>query len=383
MKMMLKVFLLIFCMLIPLQAVFGFEFKGFGDVVFKGQTTETKTTMKGITITDKSFKDNFTLGNFTIYATEQLTDNLDALIEIVYMPAMTGMEMPMFMLARGEIGYAFGDWLNLRAGKFHTPLGYYSNVIRHVSYFDSAIHRPEILRFEMSGGFLSLHQIGFLARGTAKISPGSIDYTAMISNGQKMEISEMSMDVMLMTMGELKPLETTDDNKNKQITLSLTFRPAFLDGLGIGISGYETELHGYDVSLSTQPEVLDTHQLVTEVHLYYNVLPWDIYSEYYIINNRDKEAKKDYSNSAYFIQVAYEFNEKIRPYIRYEKLSIKEQDPYFGALRKNNKNIILGGIRYNLTPFSAIKIELKRAKTKGSMTETTGTEYALQWSFMF
>ena len=48
-------------------------------------------------------------------------------------------------LERIEIGYAFGDWLNLRMGRFHTPLGYYANAF-HLNP-DNNTNKPFFARF--------------------------------------------------------------------------------------------------------------------------------------------------------------------------------------------------------------------------------------------
>lgn len=344
--------------LLPLQKLFCFEMAGFANINYwaSGSKAANQNLKKG----------SFILGQVDYFAAHAITDNMDVLSEIVFEAPKDAMLVD---VERLEIGYAFDDWLNFRAGRFHTPLGYYANVYHHGRHLDSTIDRPLILEFEDGGGLIPGHIVGLWARGDLKTEPGTLNYSLAIANGQKLNVTDKELTLNM----------ASDDNNDKANIANLTFEPAILKGLGIGGSIYRAKVYGYAAGV-TSPTV-DVDQLITGVNVYYDELPVQFMAEYYNIKNRDLLAQPAYiyTSQGYFLQAAYEFKGKVRPYARFEQVLPELGDPYSTALVEKGITRFTCGFKYNIAPESSVKIEAMSQNQAGDQADSFG----LQWSFQF
>lgn len=356
-KMMCLLAVLISFIFIPLHAASGFELKGFMDLTYQ------------YTSSDKSDSDAFKNGSFMMggldfFASHNLTDRIDVLSEVVFEAPAGDMIVD---VERIEIGYAFGDWLNIRTGRFHTPLGYYANVYHHGRQLDSTISRPLVLEFEDAGGLVPAHEVGLWARGNIGNPLGTLKYNLVIGNGHKFDD----------TKSELKINMTADDNKNKVFVGSLNYELSPLWGIGVGASYLSQKLNRYAGITPT----VDLNQQIVGYNIYYDMLPVQFIAEYYSITNEDIliSPKKSYTANGYFVQAAYEFQEMFRPYVRYEEVNPADNDPFTTTLNLKKIKRATYGIRYNLALESSIKLE-GISETKGNDTYTI---IGLQWAFIF
>jgi hypothetical protein len=364
MKVILKMLLIILGILIPLQSAIGFEMRGFMDITYQ-QSSSDKAS--------EPLKNGaFLLGGLDYFVAHDISDKLDVLSEIVFEAPAGDMILD---LERIEIGYSFGDLLNLRAGRFHTPLGYYANVYHHGRHMDSTISRPLILEFEDAGGLVPAHIVGIWARGNMITGSGTIKYSLGVANGQKIDVDNK----------ELKINMTSDDNKDKVKFGGITFEPKFLDGFGIGASAYSGKINGYTDAGGAVPTI-DLDQLITGVNLYYDTMPVQFIAEYYSVKSDDVKAtpSKSYTSTGYFIQAAYEIQEKFRPYLRYEEVKPEKGDTYATSLIGDDKiNNLTYGIGYNISPESSLRLEGNSKTTSKSTGDENVQIIGAQWTFMF
>ncbi|MBI1807339.1 MAG: hypothetical protein HYR76_09850 [Ignavibacteria bacterium] len=312
----------------------------------------------------------FALGQFDLFATSNINDRIDVLSELVFEAGEGSSEIGVD-LERIEIGYAFSDWLNIRMGRFHTPLGYYANAFHHGRIMESAIDRPMLLEFEDAGGLIPAHAVGIWGRGQVFPTFGVLKYNAGVVTGEKISVDEHSLAINL----------NTDDNTNKAIFASLAVEPTVLNNIGIGGSLYNSIVNGYNLS-APDTAIIEVNQTIIGGNLYYDELPLQLIAEYYAMLNKDHivQPSKNYASSGYFVQCAYEFEKKYRPYFRLEHIMPEYGDPYTTALFGTNElTQWTVGFRYNLAAESAIKVEA-RSHSDGN---TSFAIFGAQWSFLF
>jgi len=333
------------------QSGYAFELNGFADVSF------TKST-KGA---DEFRKGDFAFGTLDLYLAQTL-DDIDILLEL---GVEEGDEMD---VERVTIGYTFSDALKVRAGRFHTPLGFWNTSYHHGVQLQPTIERPDFLKFEDDGGILPVHVIGAYVSGRADTAIGAIEYGAMLGNGPRITSKDGT--------NVLHPNNISDNNNGKAIAFNADLFPAAISGLKVGVSGHAAEIKGD----STVPMTIEIDQTIFGAAVIYSVANVEITGEYFSIQDKDAIADKDYNNGAYYGLITYAYKEKWIPYLMYENMSIKEADPYFISLGSVDTEELTIGLRYTINYRSSLKGEYRRIIDEG---DEDWNEYALQWALAF
>src|SRR5215813_1605770 len=90
-------------------------------------------------------------------------------------------------LDRFEITYLVNDWLRLKAGRFHSAVGYYNDAYHHAAIFMPTIDRPTIVEdngFGLIPGFL----VGLHADGRFHLGPTlALHYDVEVANTRGLE----------------------------------------------------------------------------------------------------------------------------------------------------------------------------------------------------
>lgn len=341
----------IFAFMIPKTTSFSFELKGFGDVTY------TNSTERG------NDKDTFSLGMLDLYVSQPIDDNMDVFVELVIeTDEKTG--EPVTDLERFQISYIVDDALKVRVGRFHNILGYWNTAYHHGAQLQTSVDRPAFLNFEDDGGILPTHLVGLWFSGRLKTAPATVLYGVMAGNGSRVRD------------GALDPNNASDDDKTKAVSFMFKIDPSAVEGLGVGLSGNLSTVKGYAVTTQT----IEVRQGIFSADVTYFANNVEIIGEYYIIKDEDKfGASNDYSSSAYYAQMGYLIGEELLPYLRYEKTSIDENDPYFSVLGTKDTETMIGGLRYNINPVSSIKAEVRGVDNGTDKFE----EYAIQWAAAF
>ena len=153
-----RLMLLISVLFLSSQSGHAFELNGFADVSF------TKSTEGA----DEFRNGDFAFGTLDLYFAQTL-DDIDILLEL---GVEEGDEMD---VERVTIGYTFSDALKVRAGRFHTPLGFWNTSYHHGVQLQPTIERPDFLKFEDDGVILPVHVIGAYVSGRASTAVGGIE----------------------------------------------------------------------------------------------------------------------------------------------------------------------------------------------------------------
>jgi hypothetical protein len=270
-------------------------------------------------------------------------------------------------MERLQVGYTLTDATTLWLGRFHTPYGYWNTAYHHGAAIQPSLSRPDFLRFEDHGGLLPIHTVGAWLTSSSKFDGGKFLYDAYVGNGDSIQ-----------TDGNNKPLlfgTYTDDNSTK----ALGFRVA-LDlnsGAQFGLHGFRDGVDVYANGTSTTLFRNDVRML--GAYAFYEDDNWNLLGEYYHFNNRNNGnyvgsfGNHTTANSnLWFVQAGYTFAGEWFPYFRYERTSLDRTDSHFASLDAGvsyDKPVL--GIRYNIDPRSAIKVELARTKVKPGVTLNT------------
>lgn len=336
----------------------AFELKGFGDVNFEKVTgSDGKEHTIG----------SFVLGDLDLYISEQIDDRLDVLGEVLIELGEEKVDVERF-----HIGYIFSDAVKIRVGRFHTPLGFWNLSFHHGVQLQPTIDRPEILKFEHEGGVLPAHTIGVSATGRFKLGASTFLYDLMIGNGGRIKEKEGGG-------GVLSPNVKTDDNSNKSITFSLAVKPGLMPGLKVGLSGDILRVQS-EKGVLIDGVPVDVKQLIVAPALLYSTNNLEIWGEYFYIRNEDKKGiVEDKTSNGYYLLFTYNLNDQWMPYILHEGRNIEGGDRYFRALAATDIRETIGGVRYNSSYRSCIKVEGRVVNENHDHY----TEYAAQWAISF
>ncbi len=330
----------------------GTPLHGFGDV--GGLVTSAKRRRKG-----------FTVGSLDFYLTPDFGANVRGLAELNFEVNREGdLDVD---LERFQIGYAFGDYATAWLGRFHTPFGYFNTAFHHGTQIQTAVRRPQFLDFEDKGGVLPVHAVGLWGTGGVALGGGKLTYDLFVGNAPSIEDGTLNMNMA--GLSRFRPGFGT--------TVGYTFRGA-LEGLKAGLHWLRGDVQSVTLNNKTALNI-------TGGYLVYPEDPWELITELYRFDNKDLTGKTGTHGSwATFGQLARTFG-YWTPYGRAEWTRLNQRDPYFRDL-ETGRSYVRGalGIRYDLTTRAALKLELRRTRTKESSGDSQSDNAGeLQFSVRF
>ncbi len=339
----------------------GFEFQGFGAV---------NALVRANSANPDPNNGSFEIGQLDFFVAQTLGERLDLLSELVVEGDPSG-EFAVD-LERFQIGYLLSNLLTIRAGRFHTPLGYWNATFHHGFHLQTSISRPDIINFEDDGGILPVHLIGMMASGYQKLGSIIAEYDVAVGNGSNV------------TGSTLTPNSVTDNDARKAFAYRVAFRPTLLPEGELGISGYFDRI---EINDGAAPPVLidEVSQMILGVDLSYTHSPVEVIGEYYYVRDKQRLASSplqgEFKNSLFFVQAGYTLFQGLTPYVRYEQMDVHEiEDPYFVALGTIDTKKTIGGLRFDLSRESAIKFEGRYIDPEN---QDDYLEYAAQWTIAF
>ena len=201
--------------------------RGFNDINFlasrKGNTPNT-----------------FAIGQIDLFLSSSLTPVLNMIGEVVI---EAGEDNSIAVdPERLLLQYSPSDMFSISAGRYHTSIGYYNAAYHHGNWFQTAIGRPFVFRFEDDGGILPVHGVGISAQGQIPSGRAGLRYVAEVSNGRRSRSPDD------------EPVQTAvDENRRKAVNLALIARPASIPGFQAGFSVYRDRL-----TPGEQPSISET-----------------------------------------------------------------------------------------------------------------------------
>jgi hypothetical protein len=272
-------------------------------------------------------------------------------------------------IERAEVAYLFSDYFRLRVGRFHSAIGYYNDAYHHGRYFQIAVDRPEMVRFEDEGGLIPAHSIGVHMDGLLPLGPlGSLRYDVEGSNGRGRTPDEVT--------------NVIDPNNQKAFNLRLRFEPSFPDGLLVGGNVYVDTI---DAAVTNAPDspTARVDEVIVGGHLAYLENYVHFIAEYLRIAHKYNGAVT--ITEAAYGELGYTFG-AVTPYVRVQLVlfpALDQLDPFYAknlfAARGSFASAV-GGLRFNVSDFLAVKVEGGYSRLDSGGTVQTG---ALQCAFAF
>jgi hypothetical protein len=270
---------------------------------------------------------------------------------------------------RLQIGYAFSDAATLWGGRFHTPYGYWNTAFHHGAQIQTTVLRPRFLDFEDAGGILPAHMIGLWGTGKVRAGGGKFTYDWYVGNGPKIvDVISTPTPPGSYQTGVLDPNIAADDNHSAMVGFNLGYEfSGMLDGLRLAVHMLNGDVNAYD---ATPAVVTTTGVNVGGGSIVYLSNDWEILSEYYGFNDKDKGTGLKHKSKAGYVQVGINIYQ-LTPYIRLERTILDQQDGYFSAQATGQSYARqLLGLRYNLNQKACLKLELGNSSFKQELNRT-------------
>ena len=292
----------------------------------------------------------FTLGDFDLFASAQISERLSMLGEALITSDFTnqfGAEMDRLLLT-----YSFNKYLRVSAGKYNTAIGFYTNEFHRARYFQTATGRPILFADEDNGGILPVHSIGMTATGAIPSGAAGLHWVAEIANGRS------SHDL------EAGPIQNfVDENNGKAFNVALYARPNWLSGLDAGVSFYQDRLHPVGLD-SMRQRIYSAHAALVRPHT-------ELIAEGVILQHSLESS--DFNTFSGYGQASYQMG-AIRPYMRYEYQRAPASDPILGRIGRSMGPSV--GIRYDFSDFATFKVQYGRLQVPGRSTNDAQAQIA-------
>ena len=293
-------------------------------------------------------KSGFSEGQFILHLSSALSSRVSYFGELSLTartdagtgtPPATGFNVE---VERSIIRFDQSDKLKISFGRYHTPINYWNTEFHHGSWLQTSIARPEMTQF--GGSFIPVHFIGGLVEGALPAGGLNLNYNAGIGNGRGSVIYRGG--------------DFGDANNNRAWLVNLFVKPDALYGLQVGGSVYRDKITLAPANYG---------EWITSGHLVWARENPEVIAEVANVRHAGVGAFKGVSNSiAYYTQVGYRlpwFERLWKPYYRFEYIHVPKSDFVFRLVPSVNTSIL--GMRYDVAPFAAIKLEYRSLARPG------------------
>jgi hypothetical protein len=325
----------------------------------------------------------FLIGDLDLLITGRAT-NLTALAEAA-LEQRGGGEVGID-LERIFVGWR-GERLSVDAGRTHAELGYWNNAFHHGRWLQITAERPRILKFEDEGGILPIHTIGTTAHWRPYLEGDQrIEVIGGIGNGR----GDFTKDVQ----------ETAETNWFKQVLFKLAFKGFGARDLQFGVSGLYDRIAprpAADLAMTgvfIRPALPDQtiQELIGNLYLAYRGAQLTVISEAFDVMHSaampDVNGSSRWNTFDAYGLGAYRVGD-FSPYLMAEiRRTSTDQDPFYfpgnptiadiTANIFHNFEEVTAGVRWDLTTWSAIKLEYRGTFLQDAAHIHTGT---IDWSF--
>ncbi len=327
----------------PTPAAPSMQFRGFSDVSFHADD------LKGDT-------NSFALGQFNLFITSKLTDQISVLAEAVMEADQNnGMGID---LERMLVQYATSDYFNVSFGRYHTAIGWYNTAYHHSTWMQTAVGRPFLFEFEDKGGILPIHNVGISASGRIPSGELGLHYVAEIGNGRA---ARSPLD---------EPVQNiVDENNGKSANFAIISRPAGLPGFEAGFSVYHDRL--------TPEGMPRIGQTIFAAHAIYQSSRFEWLNEALVVRNAIESPGRVIHTPGFYSQISRKFG-FVRPYFRYQYVNVPESDPIFSDVGLRHGPSV--GVRYDFSEFAAFKLQYDRTERR-SLSGFNGITTQLSFTF--
>ena len=282
----------------------------------------------------------FQAGEFDLFMTSKLSENLSFLSEVVLGPDDTnefGVD-----IERYQLTFKANRYLSISGGRMHTSIGYYNTAYHHGTWFSTAEGRPIMYLFEDSGGILPVHIVG------ANIS-GDIPHTDALGLHW---IAEVGNGLSSNPYASESVQNFYSDRNYKATNLAWYIRPRIFSGLQIGGSWYHDGLN--PTQAQNALPVPEVRQNIESFYIVYLNGVWEFLNEAVLLSNHVTGTSAPFRSPMAYTQAARAFG-IYKPYFRYQYVSDSVRDPI---------NLLKGtyygpsiGMRIDFATYAAFKLQ--------------------------
>ena len=312
---------------------------------FFDQVIAQNTKIRGFVDVGTTFEDdqlNFEFGEYDLFITSELNDNISFLGETVFRYSVNSPTEFDVSVERIVLKYNYKGNHSLLIGKHHTPINYWNDSYHHGRVFFPTIDRPILF----SAHIIPIHTTGLAFEGL-NLGKLKFGYNLMIGNGISSE-------------------DITDNDKYKSITVGVHVKP--VDKLQIGLAYYNDVIsEGSDVHdghLTAEEDI--KQQLLTGTVAYFGS-KFEVLAEGTFASSKADVLGKANAFISY-LYAGVRVKEKWVPYFRIDNLSYQKDEFYF---ENNNTTSIITGLRFEINYLAVVKLEYQYVDTDilGSMNK--------------
>ncbi|MFQ5487112.1 MAG: hypothetical protein ACE5ET_01540 [Gammaproteobacteria bacterium] len=258
---------------------------------------------------------------------------------------------------RLQIGWRLQPAVELWAGRFHNPLGYWNTQYHHGNYLETAISRPGIVSYEHDGGILPMHVVGLHLTGDIKRGEGVFGYDLGVGLGPKL------------TEHDLAAMDIIDHESSHEpvTTLRLRYQP-----LEDGPDQYGVFLSRATI---TSTSIGDVEQTIAGAYINWERERLRLISALYSINNDFARNDDNHFVNGY-LQLEFPLASRWTLFARAEGGKGENGDAYLEELPAFVRERQLGGLRFEFHEYQALKVEISNNRYLGNY----GEQIQLQWS---
>ena len=301
---------------------------------------------------DKRFGDSSTPSAFRLGVVDtmihgRLSREFSVLAEIAYEEGGEGFG---FDVERLMLNYEPRSWFRVSAGRFHTPLGYWNTAYHHAKWMYVTTEAPLLEKFEDQAGPLPAHTIGVLVHGSVPVpGPLRFEYDLAVGNGRGPTSDP--------------PQNFSDVNEGKSVCGALHVE---LKGLRLGVSGM--------LDNSTLAPGADLEERIAVADLHWQLGDLEALAEGALIHHDISGVTA--TNYGGYVQLSFGVREDLHLYGRVERFVRDAAESY---LTTPTASFALGGLRYELAPTAALKLEGGWERIAG--VEGTTARGQVSWLF--
>lgn len=270
-------------------------------------------------------------------------------------------------LERLQIGWHILPGKTLWAGRFHNPLSFWNTQTHHGDFLQSSLSRPTIANYEDAHGPLPAHISGFLLESSRTAGDSEISYMAGLGIGPTFNVT-------------LQPLDLLDPSKPGKIAAS--FRLGYYPEVG-NPDQFGAALGYARIPVSNVLQIDEVRQTVFSAFLNFEKDKFHLTGELFIFDDRVSGATNTsrYTTVSAYVQPEYKLGESGRTTVfgRVESTPHAAHDGYLSLLPEFSPFQSMVGLRFDLTPAQAIKVEAARTRRQDGLEFNS---ISAQWSMI-
>ncbi len=286
----------------------------------------------------------FRVGAIDLYGTGQITERLSGLVELVFENDENELVTD---LERFQVSYDYSDALRVSAGRTHNPLIRWNVAQHHGALVQTPIDKPAITRWEDQPGLWPVHFVGVTASGRLfGSSRFPMKYDFAVGNGRGDNLDEIQVG--------------GDKNHSKAVIAALGTSPAAITGLDMFVTTYFDEIPDPAQTLRERDLTLSA---------VYEHAGTEVRTEWATMRHTGVVDHQRHVTTGWYVLVSRRLPGPLanfRPYFMLDRLEPASGEPFL--LGSPDERAWVGGVRWDLTARSAIKLDY-RAENAGGVRE--------------